>query len=58
MGWNLSPLGLSDKMSSELEVWVKLRFLFYFFFVVLGLELGAFTLNHSTSPIFVKGFSR
>jgi hypothetical protein len=27
-----------------------------FFFVVLGLELRAFTLSHSTSPIFV--FSR
>jgi hypothetical protein len=25
---------------------------------VLGLELRAFTLSHSTSPIFVKGFSR
>jgi hypothetical protein len=24
--------------------------------VVLGLELRAFTLSHSTSPIFVKGF--
>jgi hypothetical protein len=29
-----------------------------FFFSVLGLELRAFTLSHSTSPIFVKGFSR
>jgi hypothetical protein len=28
------------------------------FFVVLGLELRGFTLSHSTSPIFVKGFSR
>jgi hypothetical protein len=26
--------------------------------VILGLELRAFTLNHSTSPIFVKDFSR
>jgi hypothetical protein len=26
-----------------------------FFFVVLELELRAFTLSHSTSPIFVKG---
>jgi hypothetical protein len=32
--------------------------LFSFFLVVLGLELRAFTLSHSTSPIFVKGFSR
>jgi hypothetical protein len=29
-----------------------------FFFPVLGLELRTFTLSHSTSPIFVKGFSR
>jgi hypothetical protein len=29
-----------------------------FFFAVLGLELRAFTLSHSTSPIFVKRFSR
>jgi hypothetical protein len=26
------------------------------FFKVLGFELRAFTLSHSTSPIFVKGF--
>jgi hypothetical protein len=30
----------------------------FFFFSVLGLQLRAFTLSHSTSPIFVKGFSR
>jgi hypothetical protein len=28
---------------------------FFFFFVVLGLELGAFTLSHSASP-FCEGF--
>jgi hypothetical protein len=27
-----------------------------FFFAVLGLELRAYTLSHSTSPIFVMGF--
>jgi hypothetical protein len=32
--------------------------LFFFSFAVLGLELRAFTLSHSISPIFVKGFSR
>jgi hypothetical protein len=32
--------------------------IFFFFFAVLGLELRAFTLSLSTSPIFVKGFSR
>jgi hypothetical protein len=30
-------------------------FFFFFFFAVLGLELRAFTLGHSTIPIFVKG---
>jgi hypothetical protein len=29
---------------------------FFFFFAVLGLELRPFTLSHSTSPIFMKGF--
>jgi hypothetical protein len=29
-----------------------------FFFSVVGLKLRAFTLSHSTSPIFVKGFLR
>jgi hypothetical protein len=28
----------------------------YFFFALLGLELRAFTLSHSTSPILVKSF--
>jgi hypothetical protein len=36
----------------------NLFFFFFFFFVVLGLELRAYTLSHSTSPIFVKGVSR
>jgi hypothetical protein len=30
----------------------------FFFCAVLGLEPRAFTLSHSTSPIFVNGFSR
>jgi hypothetical protein len=29
----------------------------FFFFLVLGLELRAYTLSHATSSIFVKGFS-
>jgi hypothetical protein len=29
---------------------------FFFFFVVLGFELRAYTLSHSTSPFFVTGF--
>jgi hypothetical protein len=28
----------------------------FFFFAVLGVELRAFTLSHSTSPFFVKVF--
>jgi hypothetical protein len=28
----------------------------FFFFAVLGFELRAYTLSHSTSPFFVKGF--
>jgi hypothetical protein len=28
----------------------------YLFSAVLGFELRAFTLSHSTSPVFVKGF--
>jgi hypothetical protein len=31
-------------------------FFFFFFFTVLGFELRAFTVSHSTSPIFVEGF--
>jgi hypothetical protein len=31
------------------------NFFFFFLFAVLGLDLWAFTLNHSTSPIFVVG---
>jgi hypothetical protein len=30
----------------------------FFFFSVLGLELRAFTVSPSSSPVFVKGFSR
>jgi hypothetical protein len=29
---------------------------FFFFFVVLGFELRAYPLSHSTSPVFVLGF--
>jgi hypothetical protein len=31
-------------------------FTFFFFFVVLGFELGAYILNHSISSFFVIGF--
>jgi hypothetical protein len=32
------------------------QYWFFGFFLVLGLELRAYTLSHSTSPIFMKGF--
>jgi hypothetical protein len=42
-----------------LQVWATGAWLnFFFFFFVLQLQLRAFTLSHSTSTIFVKGFSR
>jgi hypothetical protein len=31
-------------------------FLFFSFFAILGFELRAFTLSHSTSPFFVMNF--
>jgi hypothetical protein len=31
---------------------------FPLFYEILGLELRAYTLSHSTSPFFVKGFFR
>jgi hypothetical protein len=31
-------------------------FIYLFIFAVLGFELRAYTLSHSTSPIFVIGF--
>jgi hypothetical protein len=43
---NLTLMGIID-----LARWI-------FVFVVLGLKLRGFTLSHSTSPIFVKGFLR
>jgi hypothetical protein len=42
---------------SYITVFIFLLF-FFFFFAVLGLEFRSFTLSHSTSPIFVKGFLR
>jgi hypothetical protein len=51
----LLPWGETDKEVNYYVTWCVLLFI-YFFFVVLGLELWAYTLSHSTSPIFVKGF--
>jgi hypothetical protein len=39
-------------------VFFFVSFFLFVFFAVLGIELRAFNLSHSTSPIFVKGFSR
>jgi hypothetical protein len=35
-----------------------MEFFFFFFFAILGFELRAYTLSHSTSPFFVMGFFR
>jgi hypothetical protein len=34
------------------DFWIIIMSLFFLFFVVLGLEIRAFTLSHSTSPVF------
>jgi hypothetical protein len=39
------------------SIFFPFSFSFFFLFAVLGLELGAYTLSHSTSP-FVMGFFR
>jgi hypothetical protein len=46
--------GLSIKKNADYLI----IYILLFFFEVLGLELKGFILIHSTSPIFVKGFSR
>jgi hypothetical protein len=68
-GWPTEDL-VAKKVLSELvifelgsEWWERARlaeiyFKNIFFFLVLGLELRAYTLSHSTSPIFVKGLLR
>jgi hypothetical protein len=42
----------------NLCVYLLLKKKKFFCFVVWGLKLKAFTLIHSTSPVFLKGFSR
>jgi hypothetical protein len=37
---------------------LSLSLFYLFIFAVPGLELRAYTLSHSTSPTFVKGFTR
>jgi hypothetical protein len=39
-----------------LNLTLMLSLTLFFSFAVLGFELRAFTLSHSTSPIFVMGF--
>jgi hypothetical protein len=45
------PRNIREKLSRTGAIHFEI-----FLFLVLGLELRAFTLNHSTGPIFVKGF--
>jgi hypothetical protein len=42
--------------SATLEAGVYLFFVVVVVVAILGLELRAYTLSHSTSPFFVKGF--
>jgi hypothetical protein len=48
---------LVEALIPMVEIYREADFCFLFFFSILGFELRAHTLNHSTSPIFVKGFS-
>jgi hypothetical protein len=50
-GNELQTLEIRKKRFALLPIW-------NFFLPVLGLELRAFTLSHSTTPIFMKGFLR
>jgi hypothetical protein len=44
------------KNVDNLDFYLYVYLFTYLFFAVLGLELRAYTLRHSTSPIFVKVF--
>jgi hypothetical protein len=64
-GWNPEPHShqasavLLEPLHQPNISFLKVVFFnIYLFIVVLGLELRAFTLSHSTSPIFVKDFLR
>jgi hypothetical protein len=53
------PTASQNSAEQTLQIpWFKYCPTFLFSFAVLGLELRAFTLSHSISPIFVKSFSR
>jgi hypothetical protein len=51
--WGRSGLHLGDEKWNPRKAYSTS----FFLFVALGFELRASTLSHSTSPIFVKGFS-
>jgi hypothetical protein len=42
--------------SPTIGIFLSFLFCFVFCFAVLGLELRAYTLSHSTSPFFTVGF--
>jgi hypothetical protein len=63
--WHFSFLHFSEITMKRalMTCWTNARlleccFLVFGFFAVLGLKLRTFILSHSTSPIFVEGFSR
>jgi hypothetical protein len=56
---SLIPSTIGKRNSSENLIRILLNlYVYLFFFLVLEFKLKAVTLNHSTSSIFVKGFSR
>jgi hypothetical protein len=50
--------GRVDRDVSKVVVKLVRVFFLFFFFAIPVFELRVFTLSYSTSPIFVKGFSR
>jgi hypothetical protein len=47
-----SPSGESETAHKGARLPFQILFIYLFIFAILGLELRAFTLSHSTSPIF------
>jgi hypothetical protein len=53
--WQRPPL--SSQKGHKCDSGFLEQYVYFILFAVPELELKAFTLSHSTSPIFVKGFS-
>jgi hypothetical protein len=53
---DLEAVPRKSQLSTQFLLYFFFLFFFFVFFVVMGLELGAYTLSRSTSPIFCDGF--